>query len=85
LKDFLNEIVTEDENGIRRKRVEYILDLPTVREINLFNFKSNFDRISTLKLMVNQMNAYTYFKNKPKQKNVDKVTLAKLLLLNYKN
>lgn len=82
LRDFLNEFVTIDESGYKRKRVEYILDLPTLREVNLFNFKNNFDRISTLKLMVLQMNAYTYLKNKPKTKNVSKQTLSNLLLTN---
>lgn len=83
LKDLLNEIVTEDESGIKRKRVEYILDLPTVKEINLFNFKNNFDRVSCLKLMVNQMNAYTYTNSKPKKaKDMSRQTLSNMLLNN---
>lgn len=83
-RDFLHEALSVDEIGRKIRRFEYIPDLPTIREMNLYNpIKGNFDRMSCLMLAVEQFEAYT-FKNRDskKQKSDRQSNLAHILKLN---
>jgi hypothetical protein len=76
-KDFLHEKLSVDINGRPIRRFEYIPDLPTIREMNLYNpVKGNFDRISDLMLAVEQFECFTFTGKTTKSADPNKKRLA---------
>lgn len=51
LKQWLYEIVNKNEDGSNIYRLHYIFDLPTLLELQKYNSKGNFDRVSALRLL----------------------------------
>jgi hypothetical protein len=59
LKNYLYEAVNVDDDGNRFYRLHYINDLPTLLELQQFNSKGNFDRVSAYRLAPFQRTAFT--------------------------
>lgn len=65
LKRWLYEIINVNEDGSFVYRLHYIPDLPTLLELQQYNIKGNFDRISALRVLTFERLAYITKKKKP--------------------
>jgi hypothetical protein len=65
LKQWLYTIINVNEDGSYVYRLHYIPDLPTLLELQQYNSKGNFDRISALRLLTFERLAYIAKKKKP--------------------
>jgi len=57
LRDWLYTKVGDDENGNPIYVFHYINDLPFLKELSMFNFNDNFDRISSMRVGMFKLNA----------------------------
>ena len=69
LKQLLYTPVGVDEDGNKMYFFHFINDLPTLLELQMYNAKGNFDRISALRLLHYMRMAYLVKKTKPEDVN----------------
>jgi hypothetical protein len=65
LKTWLYAIVNTNDDGTFVYRLHYIPDLPTLLELQQYNIKGNFDRISAMRVLTFERLAYVTNKKKP--------------------
>jgi hypothetical protein len=65
LKRWLYETINVNEDDTFVYRLHYIQDLPTLLELQQYNIKGNFDRISALRVLTFERLAYITKKKKP--------------------
>lgn len=83
LKRWLYEIINVNEDGSFVYRLHYIPDLPTLLELQQYNIKGNFDRISALRVLTFERLAYVTKKKKPTAQQGERTFLSQVGL--YRN
>lgn len=78
LKEWLYERVNINDDGTFVYRLHYIFDLPTLIELQTYNSKGNFDRVSSLRIAPFQRAAYVAKRIKTGVKNNEQTLLSKI-------